>query len=77
MATRIEKIFRTNTILTMNTILNEVSECVETLNGKPRLSKKEVADSLLRIAKAVDKFFLKESVTDEELQRVAKKGKLK
>lgn len=77
MATRIEKIFRTNTVLTMNLILNEVSECVETLNGKTRLSKKEVADSLLKIAKTVDKFFQKESVTDEELQRVTRKGKIK
>lgn len=75
MATRIEKIFRTNTVLTMNNILNEVCNCVELLNSQQEFSKNDVADSLKTIVRTVDKFFQDESVTDEELQRAIKKGK--
>ena len=78
MATRIEKIFRTNTVLTMNNILNEVCEVVATLKDKPKDANKEreqIKVLLRSIAKTVDKFFQDESVTDEELQRAIKKGK--
>jgi len=74
MATRLEKIFRAKTIMTMNTILNEVSECVEKFDKTP---KKEIADSLLVIAKTVDKFFQAESVSDDEIRRVVMRGKNK
>jgi uncharacterized membrane protein YfbV (UPF0208 family) len=77
MATRIEKIFRANTIYSMNRILNDVNECVNLLQEKSRMNKKEVADTLKTIAKTVDDFFLEESVTDEELQRVLNKGRRK
>jgi hypothetical protein len=77
MATRIEKIFRANTIYSMNGILNVVSECINLLQEKPRIKKEEVAKTLKTIAKTVDDFFLEESVTDEELQRVLNKGRRK
>jgi len=75
MATRIEKIFRSNTVLAMNSILNEVTECVAILNSKRDISQKKVIDTLKAITKTVDKFFETESITDEELERVTRKGK--
>ena len=77
MATRIEKIFRANTIYSMNRILNRVSECVDLLESKTRTNKKEIVETLKTIVKTVDDFFREESVSDEELQRVLNKGRRK
>ncbi len=75
MATRIEKIFRTNTINTMNLILNEISECVENLKKQKQISKHNIADSLMKVAQTIDKFFIKHNISDEEITNAIKKGK--
>lgn len=75
MATRIEKIFKTNTINAMNTILNEVNECVENLKEQKRISKQNIADSLMTVARTVDNFFIKNNISDEEITNAIKKGK--
>ncbi len=75
MATRIEKIFRTNTINTMNLILNEVSECVENLKKQKQIPKHNIADSLMKVAQTIDKFFIKHNISDEEITNAIKKGK--
>lgn len=75
MATRIEKIFKTNTIKAMNIILNEVNECVENLKEQKRISKQNIADSLRTVARTVDNFFIKNNISDEEIANAMTKGK--
>lgn len=75
MATRIEKIFRSNTIVAMNSILNDVSNCVENLKEQKRISKPEISDSLLKVAQTIDNFFIKNNISDEEIAKaVERKG---
>lgn len=75
MATRIEKIFKTNTIKAMNTILNEVNECVENFKEQKRISKQNIANSLMNVARTVDNFFIKNNISDEEIANAMTKGK--
>ncbi len=69
MATRIEKVFRTNTVIAMNTMLNEISECVENLKAQKRLSKTDITNSLSKTVKIIDDFFKKHNISDEEIIR--------
>lgn len=74
MATRIEKIFRSNTIVAMNSILNEVNNCVECLKQQKRISKPEISETLLNVAQTIDNFFIKNNISDEEIVKAIKKG---
>lgn len=74
MATRIEKIFKSDTILTMNDILNEINELVEKQQSK-RTNIKEWVAMTQRIAKSICGFYNKNFITDEQIQRACAERK--
>lgn len=57
----------------MNSILNEVNECVEILNKK-QISKNDIVNSLMKAARTVDKFFIKNNISDEEIAKAVERG---
>jgi hypothetical protein len=64
MATRTEKIYRTNSLKLLNNVLNFIDEYRA---SKKRIDKKE-CELIKNITTDIDKFFNKNSVTDEELR---------
>lgn len=65
MATRLEKIFRTNTIYMANEILNEINTFLE---SNTKSSKKEWAVVYSNIARSICGFYEKNNITDEEIK---------
>lgn len=70
MATRIEKVFRRDTIQTLNNILNEINEAKTTKN----LFKNVTA--YLNIVILIDRFYERNNITDEQI-KTAVEGRLK
>lgn len=68
MATRLEKIFKSETISTMNSILNEINELVEK-EPKTKTNIKEWISMTQRIAKSICGFYDKHNITDEQIKR--------
>ena len=70
MATRVEKIYKTNTLIVFNNILNSVNNYVS--------SKKKIAESEKVLIKGIttelDSFFKKNNITDQELRKAVEKG---
>ena len=70
MATRVEKIYKTNTLIVFNNILNSVNDYVS--------SKKKIAESEKVLIKGIttelDSFFKKNNITDQELRKAVEKG---
>ena len=64
MATRTEKIYRTNSLKLLNNVLNFIDEY---RTSKKRIDKKE-CELIKNITTDIDKFFNKNSITDEELR---------
>lgn len=64
MATRTEKIYKTNSLKLLNDILNSITEYK---NTKKRIDKKE-CELIKNITFDIDKFFNRNSITDEELR---------
>lgn len=71
MATRIEKIYKTNSLVLVNDILNLIKEYAE---KNPKMTKRE-AEFYKSIIKIIDNFLIKNSVTDAELRNAVEKGK--
>lgn len=71
MATRIEKIYKTNSLILVNDILNLIKEYAE---KNPKMTKRE-AEFYKSIIKTIDNFLIKNSVTDAELRNAVEKGK--
>lgn len=71
MATRIEKIYKTNSLVLVNDILNLIKEYAE---KNPKMTKRE-AEFYKSIIKTIDNFLIKNSVTDAELRNAVEKGK--
>ena len=71
MATRIEKIYKTNSLVLVNDILNLIKEYAE---KNPKMTKRE-AEFYKSIIKTIDNFLIKNSVTDAELRNAVGKGK--
>lgn len=67
MATRLEKIFRTNTICMANDILNEINTFLES-NTKSRPDKDEWAAVYSNITRSICGFYEKNNITDEEIK---------
>lgn len=67
MATRVEKIFRTNTICMANEILNEINTFLEN-DTKSKSSKKEWATVYSNITRSICGFYEKNNITDEEIR---------
>ena len=67
MATRIEKIFRTNTICLMDSILNEINSVIE--NKKAKTTAKEWAIVSKKIAHSICGFYEKNNITDDEVRK--------
>ena len=67
MATRIEKIFRTNTICLMDSILNEINSVIE--NKKAKTNVKEWSIVSQNIARSICGFYEKNNITDEEVRK--------
>lgn len=76
MATRIEKIFRTNTICLMDSILNEINSIVE---NKQTKKSADHFDSLAyaNIAKSICGFYKKNDITDAEIRTAVTRGNKK
>lgn len=70
MATRIEKIFKRDTIQTLNNILNEINETKTTKN----LFKKVTVFTNVIIL--ISRFYERNGITDEQV-KIAVEGKLK
>lgn len=66
MATRLEKIFRTNAICLMDSILNEINSVIQ---SKSRTSAKEYIEVQKRIAQSICGFYDKNGITDEEIRK--------
>lgn len=71
MATRLEKIFRTNTICLMDSILNEINSVIQ---SKGRTSAKEYVEVQKRIAQSICGFYTKNNITDEEIRTAVNRG---
>ena len=71
MATRVEKIYKTNTLQVFNKILNYVNDYK---NKKKRLAEPE-RTLLEDIVTEIDYFFNKNNITDEELRTAVEKGR--
>lgn len=71
MATRIEKIYKTNSLVLVNDILNLIKEYAE---KNQKMTKRE-AEFYKSIIKTIDNFLIKNSVTDAELRNAVEKGK--
>ena len=71
MATRIEKIYKTNSLVLVNDILNLIKEYAE---KNPKMTKRE-AEFYKSIIKTIDNFLIKNSVTDAELRNAVGKGR--
>ena len=61
MATRIEKIYKTNSLKAFNNILNSISDFVN--------EKKNVAELCESVTTEIDSFFSCNNITDEDLRR--------
>ncbi len=68
MATRIEKIFKSDAIQTMNSVLNEINELIEKQQTK-RTNVKEWVLMSQRIAQSICGFYDKNGITDEQIKR--------
>lgn len=79
MATRIEKIFRTNTINLTNSILNEILFCQSIIEDAPK--KPEFSDMFVlahkNITKSICDFYKKNEITDEEIRVAVTRGNTK
>jgi len=71
MATRIEKIYKTNSLVLLNDILNLIKEYAE---KNPKMTKRE-SEFCREIVKIIDKFLNKNNVSDAELRNAVEKGK--
>lgn len=71
MATRIEKIYKTNSLVTFNNILNYVKEYIEKKKKIGEAEKEFIED----VTTEIDYFFNKNGVTDVELRNAVGKGK--
>ena len=73
MATRNEKIFRSETIKLLNLILNDISELSERLkapeNNVKKSNRKFEIQTYSKIAHALDDFFTKNQITDEQIRK--------
>lgn len=73
MATRNEKIFRSETIKLLNLILNDISELNERLkapeNNVKKSNRKFEIQTYSKIAHAIDDFFTKNQITDEQIRK--------
>lgn len=72
MATRLEKIFRTNTICLMDSILNEINSVIE--NKKAKTTAKEWANVSKNITHSICGFYEKNNITDEEIMNAVSRG---
>lgn len=70
MATRIEKIYKSNSIKTFNTVLNYVNDYVQT---KKKMGEKE-RELCENVATEIDYFFNKNDITDEEIRAAVNRG---
>ncbi len=68
MATRLEKIFRTNTICLMDSILNEINSVIES-KKTAKTTAKEWAVMSKNIARAICGFYEKNNITDDEVRK--------
>ncbi len=68
MATRQEKIFKSETISTMNSVLNEINELIEK-QQTTRTNVKEWVSMSSRIAQSICGFYDKHNITDEQIKR--------
>lgn len=79
MATRTEKIFRTNTINLTNSILNEILFCQSIIEDAPK--KPEFSDMFVlaykNITKSICDFYKKNDITDEEIRVAVTRGNKK
>ena len=71
MATRVEKIYKSNSLNLLNNILNHIDEYK---TNKKRIDKKEY-ELIKNITSDIDKFFSKNNITDEELRLAVEKGR--
>lgn len=71
MATRIEKIYKTNSLVLVNDILNLIKEYAE---KNQKMTKRE-GELCKTIIKEIDYFLIKNSVTDAELRNAVEKGR--
>lgn len=71
MATRIEKKFKRDVLITMNDLLQEISE---NINTKNKIFQKKELDLSRKIIKKINSFYSRNSITDEQIQ-VAVNGK--
>lgn len=74
MATRNEKIFKSETIKLLNSILNDILELSEKFslpenNIKKKNNKKAEIQTYSNIAHAIDNFFIKNQITDEQIRK--------
>ena len=73
MATRNEKIFRSETINLLNTILNDMAELSERLkqpdHNIKKNSRKFEVQTYQEIIHAIDNFFTKNQITDEQIRK--------
>lgn len=70
MATRIEKIFKSDTIRLMDSILNEINDIVQ---SDKKTSAKEHAMFYKRITQSICGFYDKNNITDNEVRKAVSK----
>ena len=70
MATRIEKIYKTNSLVAINNILNYVKEYIEKKKKIGEAEKEFIED----VTTEIDYFFNKNGITDLELRNAVGKG---
>ena len=73
MATRIEKIYKTNSFVLLNDILNLIKEYAE---KNPKMTKRE-AEFYKEIIKTINSFLNVNNISDAELRNAVEKGKRK
>ena len=76
MATRIEKIFRTNTICLMDSILNEINSLVENKQTNKSADRLNIL-VYKNIAKSICGFYKKNDITDAEIRIAITRGNKK
>ena len=71
MATRIEKVYRTNSLKLINDILNLINDYAQ---STPTINRKE-GDLIKAIVRTIDYFFTVNDITDEDIRRAVDNGK--
>ena len=70
MATRVEKIYKTNSLVVFNNILNSVNSYISSKKKLPESEKNLIKE----ITAEIDCFFDKNNITDGELRKAVEKG---